>query len=162
MIRQSVLHKCRDHDSKVYSLQLPFKPEPEKIAAQQAAAGAGALPPGIPPPPNFGGGLPPLPPQGPAPPPQFNPVRPRSSCAVFLNLLSRSCLCQATNVSNVGHHALLLFVYTSCSGKCMADHEQTVKCLGSMLSTHSVLCPSCRPLLAVLSSARRHSTCLTR
>jgi hypothetical protein len=64
----------RDQDSKVYSLQLPFKPEPEKIAAQQAAAGAGALPPGLPPPPNFGGAPPPLPPNGPAPPPQFNPV----------------------------------------------------------------------------------------
>ena len=43
----------RDQDSKVYSLQLPFKPEPEKIAAQQAAAGAGAFPPGPPPPPKF-------------------------------------------------------------------------------------------------------------
>lgn len=64
----------RDQDSKVYSLQLPFKPEPEKIAAQQAAAGAGALPPGLPPPPNFGGAPPPLPSNGPAPPPQFNPV----------------------------------------------------------------------------------------
>ena len=66
---------CRDPDSKVYSLQLPFKPEPEKVAAQQAAAGAGAMPPGIPPPPGFPGGAPPpLPPSGPAPPPQFNPV----------------------------------------------------------------------------------------
>lgn len=65
---------CRDQDSQVYSLQLPFKPEPEKVAAQQAAAGAGALPAGIPPPPGFGSGPPPLPPQVPAPPPQFNPV----------------------------------------------------------------------------------------
>ena len=71
---QNLPSALRDQDSKVYSLQLPFKPEPEKIAAQQAAAGAGALPPGLPPPPNFGGAPPPLPPSGPAPPPQFNPV----------------------------------------------------------------------------------------
>lgn len=80
------LSTCRDQDSKVYSLQLPFKPEPEKIAAQQAAAGAGALPPGIPPPPSFSGGPPPLPPQGPAPPPQFVPVSPWSCCVVHLAL----------------------------------------------------------------------------
>ena len=69
----NALLSFRDQDSKVYSLQLPFKPEPEKIAAQQAAAGAGALPPGLPPPPNFAGAPPPLPPNGPAPPPQFTP-----------------------------------------------------------------------------------------
>lgn len=71
--RSDRLFSYWDQDSKVYSLQLPFKPEPEKIAAQQAAAGAGALPPGLPPLPNFGGAPPPLPPNGPAPPPQFNP-----------------------------------------------------------------------------------------
>lgn len=86
----------RDQDSKVYSLQLPFKPEPEKIAAQQAAAGAGALPPGIPPPPHFGGGPPPLPPQGPAPPPQFNPVSPRNAglhCFVCQAVQCSCCAC---------------------------------------------------------------------
>lgn len=127
---------CRDQDSKVYSLQLPFKPEPEKIAAQQAAAGAGALPPGIPPPPNFSGGPPPLPPQGPAPPPQFNPVSPWPFCAVRLAPVNQVLVlltCHATSPSTFG-------ALTVCLATCLVPRIISLVCLCSVCLHTSLLC----------------------